>query len=66
MSQPPTIRKEELGCIYKIGGSNVDEPKELVALRDASLHYGLRSIFTLRWCDPIAREPGRIDWVANG
>ncbi len=66
MSQPPEIRTEALGRAYKISKSRVDEPKELVAPGDAHLHYGLRSIFTFRWCDPIARERGRIDRVTNG
>ena len=66
MLQPPTIRKKALGSVFEIGESKVDEPKKLVALRDANLVYGLRSIFTFRWCDPIARGRGRIDRVSNG
>ena len=49
-----------------ISESKVDEPKELVAPGDMDLDYGLLSIFTFRWCDPIARERGMIDRVMNG
>ncbi|MEE9215924.1 MAG: ABC transporter ATP-binding protein [Anaerolineales bacterium] len=47
MSQPPAIRTEALGRIYKISESKKDEPKELVALGDVDLQVEAGELFGL-------------------
>ncbi len=47
MSQPPAIRTETLGRVYKISESKKDEPKQLVALKDVNLEVASGELFGL-------------------
>ena len=47
MSQPPAVRTENLGRVYKISESKKDEPKELIALGDVNLEVQSGELFGL-------------------